>query len=233
MSSTSRAFKKGIIASLPFLLMVGPFGMLFGVVATEAGMTVLQSMVMTSVVVAGAAQFSAVQILNDGQAFYIAVLTGLAVNMRMAMYSASIAKYVGEAPIYKRALLSYLMVDQTYALGVSKYEQEPDMSINEKLGYFYGTAFLIFPTWFITSYIGIIVGAAIPPEYALDFAIPVAFLAIVAPNLRSIPHIVAAVVSVIIALILQDIPYNLWLMIAAVIAMIAGAQTEKWLEARK
>jgi predicted branched-subunit amino acid permease len=78
-----------------------------------------------------------------------------------------------------------------------------------------------------------VAGAAIPPELALDFAVPITFIALVAPALRSLPHLAAAFVSVIAALLLVAVPFGLGLMIAAALAMITGALVEIWQERRR
>jgi predicted branched-subunit amino acid permease len=78
-----------------------------------------------------------------------------------------------------------------------------------------------------------VAGAAIPPELALDFAVPITFLAIVGPALRSLPHVAAALVSVVGWLALAWLPYNLWLFIAALLAMVTGALVEAWQERRR
>ncbi len=221
------AYWQGFRAGAPFVLVVAPFGLLFGVVATEAGLDIFQTMAMTVLVIAGASQFAAVQLLADGAPVFIAVLTGLAVNMRMAMYSAALTPHLGKAGLWKRALVSYFMVDQTYAVSVAKYEQQPKMGMAEKLAFYFGAVTPICPLWYGFTYVGVVAGAAIPPEYALDFAVPITFIALVAPSMRSLPHLAAAFVSVTVSLALAWMPYNSWLLIAAVMAMMTGAALEK------
>lgn len=223
---------QGFWAGAPFVLVVAPFGLLFGVVATEAGLNLVQTMSMTILVIAGAAQFAAVHLMAEGASELVAILTGLAVNMRMAMYSASIAPHLGELQTWKRTLVAYFLVDQTYATSILKFTNKPTMSIGQKLAFFLGTVTPICPLWYVFTYVGAVAGAAIPPEYALDFAVPITFIALVAPGLRSFPHLAAAFVSVTVALALAWMPYNLWLLFAAVLAMITGAFFEKRLEAR-
>lgn len=224
---------QGFWAGAPFVLVVAPFGLLFGVVATEAGLDLVQTMSMTILVIAGAAQFAAVHLMAEGAPEFVAILTGLAVNMRMAMYSASIAPHLGELLTWKRMLVAYFLVDQTYATSVLKYTDKPSMSVGHKLAFFLGTVTPICPLWYASTYIGAIAGTAIPPEYALDFAVPITFIALVAPGLRSLPHLAAAFVSVVVALTLAWMPYNLWLLIAALLAMITGAFIEQRLESRR
>ena len=225
-----RAYWQGFRAGAPFVLVVAPFGLLFGVVATEAGFDLMQTMVMTVLVIAGASQFAAVQLLVDGAPVIVAVLTGLAVNMRMAMYSASLAPHLGKAGLWKRALISYFLVDQSYAVSVAEYEQRPARPLGEKIAFFFGSISPIAPNWYLFTLIGALAGKAIPPQYALDFAVPITFIAIVGPSLRSLPHIAAAFVSVLAALSLAWLPYNAGLMLAALLAMMVGAALEKRME---
>lgn len=233
MTTTKRAFLLGIRDSLPFIVVVMPFALLFGVVATETGLSVAQTFAFSIAVIAGAAQFAAVQLMADNAPILIIVATALAVNLRMAMYSASIAPYLRGVSFWKRAVMSYILVDQSYAIGLAKYESTPDMTPPERVAYFTGTMLLNMPLWYGGTLVGALVGAQIPPEYALDFAVPITFLALIGPMLKTAAHVMAALTSVIVALLLAFIPYNLGLMIAAVAAMVVGAQVELMLERRK
>ena len=216
----------------PFILVVAPFGLLFGVLASEAGLDLLQAMSMTVLVIAGASQFTALALMSEHAPTFIVILASLAVNLRMAMYSAALLPHLGKASLKSRILASYFMVDQTFAVSIKKFENEPEWSIAQKLSYYLGSAMSICPLWYVFSLIGAVAGKAIPKEYSLDFAIPICFIALVAPMLRSLPHLVAALVSISLALLLGWMPFNLWLLIAAIFAMIAGARTELWLKQR-
>ncbi|MFO7920324.1 MAG: AzlC family ABC transporter permease, partial [Nioella sp.] len=90
MTSSTSAYLRGIRASLPFLLVVLPFGALFGVVGTEAGLNLAQVMGFSIVIIAGAAQFTAVQLMQEQAPTVIVLASALAVNLRMAMYAASL-----------------------------------------------------------------------------------------------------------------------------------------------
>lgn len=216
----------GFTDALPFILVVSPFGLLFGVVASEAGLKIAEVMGMSVLVIAGAAQFAALQQMLADTPTLMVIFTALTVNLRMAMYSASLTPHLGSAPLWKRALAAYLMVDQSYMLAVTKYEAEPEMSLSEKLQYYFGTMILIAPFWYAATLLGALVGKAIPPGLALDFAVPVTFLAMVAPMVKSLAHLAAALVSVVLALALAGMPYGLGLVVAAVAAMITGALVE-------
>ena len=148
------------------------------------------------------------------------------------MYSAALAPHLGAAPFWQRALIAYVNFDQTYAASVLKYEQEPALTVPERVAYFFGTVIPVAPPWLVFSLLGALIGSGIPPEYALDFAMPITFLALVAPMLKSLAHIAAALTSVFFALILAGLPSGVGLLIAGLIAMSVGASVEVWLERR-
>ncbi|MFB2532840.1 AzlC family ABC transporter permease [Paracoccus sp. p3-h83] len=229
---TTRAFAKGLRDGLPFLLVVLPFALLFGVVAHEAGLDLAQIMGFSVLVLAGASQFTAVQLLADNAPALIVIVSALAVNLRMAMYSASLVPHLGAAPLRMRALIAYLLIDQTYALSDAEFTARPARPLAEKIAYFMGTSVTLCLPWMAMTAIGATMGRAIPPAFALDFAVPITFLAMIAPALRSLPHVVAAAVSVIGALVFSVLPHGLGLLVAAPLAMVAGARTELFLARR-
>jgi predicted branched-subunit amino acid permease len=232
-SPTRSAYWRGFRNGAPFVLVVVPFGMLFGAVATEAGLNLLQVMSFSVLVIAGAAQFAAIQLMIDNAPTLIVLATALAVNMRMAMYSASITPHLGALPLWKRAVMAYFLVDQTFAASSMEYERRPEMTLAEKSAYFFGAMSPVCPLWYAATFGGATLGAAIPPEFALDFAVPITFLAIIAPMLRTAAHVAAAIVSIVVTLALAFIPYNGGLLVAAVLAMITGALVEVAMEKRQ
>jgi predicted branched-subunit amino acid permease len=227
-----RAYWRGFRDSLPFLLVIVPFGMLFGVLAAEAGWNLAEITAMSVMVIAGASQFTALQLIEENAPTLIVIATALAVNLRMAMYSASIAPHIGAAPLWRRALAAYFLVDQTYGAAMNRYALSPGMSPAQKLAYFFGCVTPVCLPWYAATWAGAVAGTAIPDALALDFAVPITFLAIVAPALPSLPHLAAAVVSVVVSLALSFLPYSLWLMVAGVAAMLTGAAVEAWQERR-
>jgi len=224
--TTKSTYWQGVGAGAPFILVLVPFALLFGVVATEAGLTVIETFSFSILVVAGAAQFTAIQLLSEHAPTIIVIVTALAVNLRMAMYSASLTPHLGKAPLGTRALVAYCMVDQAYASAILAYEKHPGWSVRQKTAFYFGAITPLMPLWLIFTVIGALVGGRIPPEFALDFAVPITFLAMIAPMLRSLAHVVAALVSIAVALTLAFVPYSMGLMVAGLAGMMAGAQVE-------
>jgi len=226
------AFWQGWRDCAPFIAVVVPFSTLFGVVARDAGLDLVQVMAMTVLVIAGASQFTALALLQDHAPVFVALAAALAVNLRMAMYSAALVPHVGHAPLGLRALMAYLMVDQAFAVAVRTYEDNPAMTPSEKVAYYFGVMALICPFWYGFSFLGAVLGQAIPPGLSLDFAAPICFIALTAPLLRSLAHVVVALVSVLAAIAFSGFPAGLGLIAAGLVAVIAGGQTELWLRRR-
>lgn len=231
-SSRKSYYRQGIVDASPFILVIVPFASLFGLLATEAGLNVAETMAFSVVVIAGAAQFTALQLMQENVPTVIVLISALAVNLRMAMYSASLTPYIGGAPLWQRAICAYVTVDQSYVVGISKFEAEPDMTVPQRVQYFIGSVTPIVPLWYLFTYVGAVLGAQVPDSWALDFAIPITFLAMIAPMFRTMAHVVAALVAVVVALLAAGTPYSLGLIIGGVAGMMAGAQTELWFERR-
>ncbi len=233
-SATSKSyFWKGFRDGTPFIFVAMPFGLLFGVFATEAGLDIIQTMAFSATVFAGAAQFTALQLLQDNTPTVIVLISALAVNLRVAMYSASLTPYLGAAPLWQRALGAYLIVDQSYACSIVRFEKEPDMSVPQRMAYFVGSVTPITPLWILATYLGAVLGAQIPESWALDFALPITFLSMIGPMMRTMAHVVAALVAIVVALLCVALPFNLGLLIAGIAGMMAGARAELMLERKK
>lgn len=215
-----------LLQSTPFLLVIVPFGLLFGVVASKAGLDLAQVMGFTVLVLAGASQFTAVQLMTDHAPIWLVILSSLAVNLRMAMYSASLVPWLGGASQPARAAIAYSLIDQTYVLSVEHYQNVPKLSLSQRLAYFAGTAIMMCGAWIVFCFIGATAGRAIPASIPLDFAVPITFLAMIAPALRTPAHVAAATVAVVVSLALTWLPAGVGPMIAALLAMITGAGVE-------
>lgn len=231
--SLRSVFWRGARDALPFALVIIPFGLLFGVAATEAGLDIVEVMGFSLLVIAGASQFTALQLMADHAPTMIVILTSLAVNLRMAMYSAALAPHLSPAAPWQKVIIAYLTIDQSFALAQREFDRAPDRPLRQKIAYFAGACVPTCLPWSISSLLGGLLGQAIPAELALDFAVPVTFLAMVAPMLRSLPHLVAAAVSIVMALALAGLPAGVGILIAGLCAMWAGATTETLLNRRR
>jgi len=230
--SPRQCLRHGFVQALPFILVLLPFGMLFGVVSSDAGLDLGQILGFTVLVLAGASQFTAVQLMIDQAPALVVIVSAVAVNLRMAMYSASLVPWLGGARPRDRAWISYALIDQSYALAIQHYEKHPRLNLDQRIGYFLGAVLATCPFWLAATLLGVWLGNAIPQGWALDFAMPITFLALIAPLLRSPSHLAAALVAVLASLVFAFLPSGLGLFLAAPLAMLAGAGVEVLMERR-
>lgn len=231
-SDVRTAFRRGVVESAPFVLVIVPFGMVFGVVGTEAGLTLAQVMGFSVFVIAGASQIAALQLMTEAAPLAAVLATALVINLRMAMYSAALAPHLGPLPLGQRALLAYLVVDQVFAASALDYERRPQQSARAKAAYFLGSAVPVCIPWVAATWAGAALGQGLPAGLGLDFAVPITFLALLAAMLRTAAHWAAAAVSVAAGLALSGLPSGTGLLIAAAAAMATGAAAEGWAERR-
>lgn len=235
-SSPYIEFWAGVRAELPILLGVSPFGLIYGVLTHSVGLPPLLALAMSSIVFAGSAQFVAAQLIGAGAPGLIMVLTVAIVNVRHVLYSASIAPYVRPLSRLWRFVLAYLLTDEAYAVAIVHYTKTEEQSIRAdnpdlykyRHWYFLGAGLALWSTWQMTSAIGILLGAQVPDSWALDFALPLTFIALVVPALKDRPAVGAAIAAGVVAVISYSLPYKLGLMLAAAVGLIAGL----WLESR-
>ena len=220
-------FWSGFRRALPLVLVVIPFAMLFGVLATEAGLNVVEVMAFSIVVIAGAAQITALQLMQDNAPTIIVLASALAVNLRMAMYSAAITPHIGAAPWPWRVVAAYVLVDQSFALSHERFETAPGMPLAAKLAYFFGTVAPVCPLWYAGTYAGATLGNLIPASVPLDFAVPITFIAVVAPMLRTRAHVVACGVAVVVSLAFAFLPWQLGVLVGGLAGIAAGAEAER------
>ncbi|AJE48982.1 AzlC family ABC transporter permease [Celeribacter indicus] len=233
MSPSTRQFLTGVRDGLPFHIVIWPFAAIFGAIAAQAGLNVAQVMGFSVLMIAGSAQLTALQLMTEQAPTVIVILTALAVNLRAGMYSASITPHLGKAPLLTRAFAAYLLYDQPFALSSVKFEEEPELSLSEKLGYFFGVAIPIGLGWYAMTLFGALLGDRMPSDIGLEFAVPITFLAVIAPLLKSLAHLASAVTAMVLALVLDVLPFGTGLLVAACVALFVGAGVETWVEKRK
>ena len=114
-------FRKGAVAAIPLLVGIVPWGVVAGVAMTSAGLTQVQAVAMSLLVFAGSAQLAVLPLFIAKAPLWVMYATALVVNLRYVIYSAVLAPYFEQLSRPWRVLLSYITVDQTFALFVGKY----------------------------------------------------------------------------------------------------------------
>lgn len=226
-------FRRGVLDSLPLFLAIIPFGIIWGAVAAAAGLTLFQTIVMSVTVLGGASQIASVEMFRAEAPILVAILAGAAVNLRFLLYSASLAPYWRGAPFGLQAGAAYMLFDQPYGLSVVRYPKAPQETPRERIAYFLGSGVAVTLVWHVVSVVGWRLGASIPPEWGVDFIVPLSFLSIFAPALRDKPSWLALAVAVCAALLLRGLPWGMGPLAAALIGVAAGLWSENRLKARQ
>lgn len=224
MNNSQRSFWAGVRAELPLLMGVVPFGMIYGVLALNAGLTPASAQMMSSIVFAGSAQFITAQLVREAVPGLVIVLTIAVVNLRHMLYSASVAPYVRALPMGWKILLSYLLTDEAYAVTILNYEKE-GVTLSGHW-FFLGAGLTLWISWQLSTAAGILLGATLPESWPLDFALPITFIALVIPRLKDRPAIAASLTAGAAALFAYDLPYKLGLMLAGILGILVGTMLE-------
>lgn len=226
-SPVRAAARDGLLAMAPLALGIAPFGLVVGATAVEEGLSIVQAAGLSLFVFAGASQLAAIDLLGNGAPLLVVIATALVINLRMVMYSASLAPHVRDVPTRRRLVMSYLLVDQAYALSIVRWERRPDPP-RARVAFYLAVAFPLWTIWQATTLLGAVVGSQVPDDIPLSFTIALVFLAVLVPSLTDRPRIVAALVAGAVAVGAQGLPADLSLIVGALCGIAAGA----WCEAR-
>jgi len=217
----SAEFWQGFRAELPLLIGVLPFGMIYGVLALSAGIDPLPAQAMSAIVFAGSAQFITTQLVAVNAPLLLTVLTILIVNLRHALYSASMAPYLQRLrPIWKIGL-AYLLTDEAFAVTIAEFQRRNEINPNGH-AFFFGSGLALWGGWQASTAVGVFLGKVIPQTWSLDFTLALIFIAIVVPTLKDRALVTAAIVASITAILTIGLPYKLSLLVAAFCAILAG-----------
>ncbi len=224
MSEQYRNFWAGVRAEIPLMIGVFPFGLIYGALALGSGLSKPAAQMMSSVVFAGSAQFIAAQLFHDSVPGFVIVLTIAVVNLRHMLYSASLAPYLASLSTRWKALLSYLLTDEAYAPSIIHYENNGPTPYGH--WFLLGAGCSLWCLWQVSTALGIFLGSAIPESWSLDFALPLTFIAMVMPVLKTKAAVAAALSAGITSLLAYSLPYRLGLILAALVGIVVGTFLE-------
>ena len=225
-SLSFREFRLGIRDELPILVGVVPFGLIYGISALAAGIPPASAQAMSSVVFAGSAQLVLVQLVQADAPLVVMLATGFVVNLRHALYSASLSPHTSRLSLGWKVILSYLLTDEAYAVTITHYSR-PDDDPTHKHWYFLGAGLTLWTGWQISTAIGIFFGAQVPPAWGLEFTLPLIFIALVVPALKDRGAVLAAIAAGFTAVVAAGLPYKLGLLTAALVGILVGLWSEK------
>jgi predicted branched-subunit amino acid permease len=230
-SSARDAFRAGALECLSLVPSYIPFGMVCGVAAVQAGLGELGAIALAAFAFAGSSQAVLTQFLTSGAPLAIAILSGLVVNLRMAVYSAAISPRIATATRKERMLWAAFLVDQTFLSNEARHQRGAFKA--HPLAFFLGTAAVLWPAWVTTNAVGAFLGAQLPASWQLEFTIPLSFVAMIVPILKQRAQIASAIAGAFAGVLLFALPLKLGLIAACIVGTCVGLLVDTWFNARR
>ncbi len=222
MSTKLNIFVKGILDISPLLIPVVPFGIIFGVIGMELGLGPYLTCAISIIICGGASQIVLIQLFSGGASPLIILSSVGAVNSRHLLYGAVLSEYLANLNMGWKIILSYLNYDQSFAVSLNYFKKN-----KKKINFHYhllGSGLILWFIWQISTFIGVILGAVIPEELGLSFAIPLTFLAILVNEFRKINNVLVMLVSGFVATVgYNTIPFKGYIIVAALSALLFAA----------
>ena len=213
MNSNFKIFLKGIIDVSPLMIPVVPFGLIFGILAIDIGFSPLATMGMSLIIFGGASQIVLLQLFSGGASSLVIISSVGAVNSRHLLYGAVVSEHVSDLKLIWKIIISYFLIDQAFARSNEYFKTN-----NDKNKYFHliGGGVTCWIIWQTTTFLGIILGSAIPEKLGLSFAVPLTFLALIVNDFRKIINVIVIIISGLISTLGYNyIPYKAYVIVAA------------------
>jgi len=207
-----------------------PFGFVAGVVSIASGLTPWQGLALSFFSFSGIAQLVTCQLVAAKAPLAVVVAGAGVVSLRFLMYSAALAPHLAHLDRRWRALLAFLMTDQSFASTVKRYSEPGDA--RHRHWHFLGSAATLYFFWQAAVIVGVVAGAQVPASWSLDFAVVLTFIALLVPAVRTRADLAAAIVAAAVALATAGLPYRLALVVASIAGIAVGLAIER-LHARR
>lgn len=218
----------GARAVAPTLIGVVPFGLVAGATPVAHGLGGGVAVGFSVIVFAGASQLAAIDVLGSGGSLLVAALAAWTINLRLLLYSASLAPHLSRERQRTRLWVAYLLTDQAYAVSIARWGRGEDP--RRRVPFFFGGALLLWVSWQLSTIAGVLLGATVPDEVPLEFAVPLVFLVLLIPAITGRPAVVAALAGGCGAVAAAEAGAgHASLMVGAIAGIVAGTFAElRW-----
>ena len=232
--SRGEPLSTGMRAALPLAVPAVPIGILLGVAIRDSELVNnLAGWMSSLMLLAGASQFAAIEMLDEGAGVLAVVAAIFMINARHLMYSAAMSPRFKQAPTWFKIVGSHLLIDQAFALnGDHAPGGLQERSLHYQMWFFLGTAIPMMMVWVAAVGAGVYLGELIPAEWEVDFAIPLMFLGLMVMSTSNIPGVVAATIGGTVAVVARDWPSGSGLLTGAVLGVLVAGVLDALLERR-
>ena len=221
MNKRLKTLTKGIADVSPLMIPVAPFGIIFGVIAMELGLSPYMTFGMSVIIFGGASQIVLLQLFSGGASSLVTITSVGAVNSRHLLYGAVFSEYLSHLKLSWKVILSYILIDQAFAVSNTYFKKNKENEF--KHYHLLGAGFTCWTVWQISTILGIVLGSVIPEELGLSFTISLTFLALLINDFRKFRNIIVMLVSGIIATIgYNTIPFQAYIIVATLSALLVA-----------
>lgn len=218
-------FWLGVRMFLPVAISIAAYGLVWGVLAGQAGLSVLEVALMSGLVFAGASQFVALDMWTPGSLPILSIIIATAiVNLRILLMSATLRPLVGHLPLPRALAAMFFVSDEQWAMTMAEVRKG-----GGSVAFLLGTGVLSWFSWMLSTLGGRVLGAFIddPTRYGLDFAFTATFIALLLGMWKGrgdlIPWIVGALAAILASRLIEG---NWYIIIGGLVGSFAGALTE-------
>jgi 4-azaleucine resistance transporter AzlC len=218
------SFVAGVTDAIPVFSGTVPFGIIVGVTGVEFGLTALEISAMSALVYAGASQLAAIVLMAEAAHPVVVVLTVILVNVRFAMYSASLAPKFQPLARLRKAVYSFLIVDTIYGLAIARYRDRPETPVH---WYYFGGGLAFWASWVVGTVVGATLGGGIPDGFPARLVLPLVFIALLVPIVEDRPTAATALVAGGVAVAAAPLAYNLGLLVGIACGLTVGVALDR------
>ncbi len=219
MNNKLKNFFKGVKDTSPLMIPVVPFGIIFGVLAIDLGLSPIMTIAMSIIIFGGASQIIFLQLFSAGASSLVILSSVGAVNSRHLLYGTVLSEHLSDLNLTRKIIVSYFLVDQAFA--VSNHHFKKNKKDKDKYFHLIGGGLNCWTIWQITTIIGIYLGSIIPEKLGLSFAIPLTFLALLVDDFRKFINIIIILVSGSIATLgYEIIPFKAYVIVSAFVSLL-------------
>lgn len=197
-------------------------GIVFGILAIQAGLGIFEAMLFSLIINAGSSQFAAVGLISQGVIGWPMLVSTALLNARHMLYGLSLGPFFKKTSGWKLSLLAAQLNDETFAVKITYLNKTNKPS----MAYFFGASLTDYAIWNGSTLIGTLLGTIIlnPEKWGLDFAFIATFIGFLAINLKNKFYVVAAIVASVFACIGYYINgLTMAILFGTIAAMIVGA----------
>jgi 4-azaleucine resistance transporter AzlC len=224
--SAERGWLTGITQAVPIVLGYVPIGFAFGVLAQKAGISLLNTLLMSLLVYAGSAQLIAVGLIAAGVPALSVIITTFVVNLRHLLMSAAVSPFLKRWRKFDLAAFAYQLTDETFAVHSVRFGAASPNKAEA-----FATNATAQAAWVLGTWLGLVVGQLITDvkPLALDYALPAMFVALLVLQIKDRIQIAVAILTGALAVGLMFIGVDQWnVIVATLVGASMGVGFEKW-----